>query len=145
VAFFAMQQRFFDFDRVIQEQADHLAEATSLPPPLEAKPPPLVRPDRQITFDGAPHYEWPAVNHDRDTITVDRIREDIDGPSHRFVICRGDTVEVFFSHDKTDIGKVVGISHASEQVCVRFPGGKNGVWLAKSHIYPHHRDLFDPV
>ncbi len=131
-----MQQRFFDFDRVIQEQADHVAEATSLPPPLENKLPPLVRPDRQIAFDGASHYEWPAAKHDRDTITVDRIREDIDGPSHRFVICRGDTVEVFFSHEKTDIGKVVGISHANEQVCVRFPGGKNGVWLAKSQIYP---------
>jgi len=60
------------------------------------KPPPLVRPDRQTTFSGAPHWEWPAPVHDRDTITVDRIRDDIDGPSHRFTIRRGDTVEVFF-------------------------------------------------
>ncbi len=132
-----MQQRFLDFANDCQSEGEFVAEATSLPPPYAvALPPPLLRPDRQLTYGGAIHFEWPAPEHDRDTITVDRIRDDIDGPSHRFVICRGDSVEVFFSHEKADIGEVVGISHANEQVSVRFPGGKEGVWLAKSQIYP---------
>ncbi|MEX2171074.1 MAG: methyltransferase [Pirellulales bacterium] len=132
-----MQQQTFNFDQLAHAEPAHDAETTSLPPPVAAAlPVPLVRPDRQLTYGGAIHFEWPAPEHDRDTITVDRIREDIDGPSHRFVICRGDTVEVFFSHEKTDIGEVVGISHANVQVCVRFPGGKDGVWLSKGQIYP---------
>ena len=72
------------------------------------------------------HTDWPdpAQLHDRDTITVDRIRDDIDGPSHRFVICRGDTVEVFFSPRRTDIGKVTGISHRNHEVRVSFQEGR---------------------
>jgi len=132
-----MQQQTFNFDQLAQAEPNHVPETTSLPPPRAASSPvPFIRPDRQLTFGGATHFEWPAPGHDRDTITVDRVRDDIDGPSHRFVICRGDTVEVFFSHAKTDTGEVVGISHANEQVCVRFPGGKEGVWLSKGQIYP---------
>ncbi len=98
--------------------------------------PPLVRPDRQFTFDGKPHWEWLEPKHDRDTISVDRIREDIDGPSHRFLIKRGDTVEVFFAKDKLEIGEVVGISHAEQQVRVRFRDGTEGIWFAVGCIYP---------
>ena len=104
MAFCAMQQRTFNFDHASQPKPDQVAQATSLPPPRVALPPPLVRPDRQFTFDGIPHFEWPKAEHDRDSITVDRIRDDIDGPSHRFLICRGDTVEVYFSSQKTDVG-----------------------------------------
>lgn len=100
------------------------------------KPPPLVRPDRQHTFRGAPHWEWPAPFHDRDTLTVDRIRDDIDGPSHRFTICRGDTVEVFFSKDREERGQVVGISHTNDEVQVRFADRTDGIWFHKGAIYP---------
>lgn len=131
-----MQQRSFSFDQLAGSEPAHVAETTALPPPPEAKPSPLVRPDRQLTYDGAPHYEWPAPQHDRDTITVDRIRDDIDGPSHRFIICRGDTVEVFFSHEKTDFGEVTGISHRNNEVRVSLQEGTDGIWVAVNQIYP---------
>ncbi len=95
-----------------------------------------MRPDRQITFDGLPHNEWPEPNEDRDTITVDRIGEDIDGSSHRFIIRRGDTVEAFFRRDKTEIGQVVGISIARRQVSVRFRDCGNGIEFSVGQIYP---------
>ncbi|MBA3480599.1 MAG: hypothetical protein H0T51_02185 [Pirellulales bacterium] len=90
MAFGAIQQRAFDFDQAAQPEPEQVAEATSLPPPSSSRP--LVRPNRQLVYGGASHYEWPAPEHDRDTITVDRIRGDIDGPSRRFVIRRGDAV-----------------------------------------------------
>lgn len=96
----------------------------------------LTNPDRQITFAGASHYDWPEPDHDRDTITVDRLRDDIDGPTHRFVIKRGDFVEVFFNKDKVDYGSVVGISHARSEVRVLFDGASEGVWFAAACIYP---------
>jgi hypothetical protein len=81
-------QRTLDFNTPANTEAKHVAELTSEPPPAHdtKTTPPLVRPDRQSTYGGTPHYEWPDATplHDRDTITVDRIRDDIDGPSHRF-------------------------------------------------------------
>ena len=107
-------QRMIDFETPVNAEAAHVAEQTSEPPPADQarQAPPLVRPDRQLTYDGTPHYEWPDPKsiHDRDTITVDRIREDIDGPSHRFIIKRFDQVEVYFSVEKTETGEVVGVS-----------------------------------
>lgn len=100
------------------------------------RPLPLVRPDRQFTFDGLPHYEWPPPTHDRDSITVDRIRDDIDGPSHRFLIQRGDSVEAWFSKDKTEVGEVVGISQAWQEVRVSFREGTAGIWFSVGCIYP---------
>jgi predicted RNA methylase len=142
-----VQQRTLDFDRNIKTETCRVAEATSLPPPslLECTVPPLVRPDRQLTFGGIPHYEWPAPEHDRDTITVDRIREDIDGPSHRFVICRGDTVEVFFSHQKLDIGEVTGVSHRNNEVRVSFQKGSEGIWVGTGCVYPAPPPVVAPV
>ena len=117
-----------------------MAEQTSEPPPADQarQAPPLVRPDRQLTYDGAPHYEWPDATplHDHDTITVDRIREDIDGPSHRFVIKRGDRVEAWFGTNNLQEGTVVGISHANQEVRVRFCEGTDGQWFYKGQIYP---------
>jgi hypothetical protein len=50
----------------------HVTEQASKPPPAgqERKAPPLVRPDRQLTYDGVSHNEWPDPNyfHDGDTI-----------------------------------------------------------------------------
>ena len=109
-----------------------MAEVTSLPPP------PLVRPDRQIVYD-CDHSEWPNPNelHDQDTITVDRIRADIDGPAHRFVIRRGDTVEAHLSPNHFHTGQVVGISHARNEVRVAWDESlQNGEWFHVGAIYP---------
>lgn len=125
-----MQQRCFDFDQSPQAQQTHIAEVTSL------SPLPLVRPDRQITFNGLSPYEWPTPAPDRDTITVDRIHEDIDGPSHRFMICRGDTVEAFVGPERTAIGEVTGISHQNQEVRVAFSQASEGIWLNVGCIYP---------
>lgn len=130
-----MQQRTFDFDKLPHSDTVAIAKATSLPPP------PLVRPDRQLTFDGSPHYDWPAPTHDRDTISVDRIRNDIDGPSHRFIIHRGDTVEVFFSPTRVELGEVTGISHRNHEVRVAFSEQSEGIWFQVGCIYPTAEEL----
>ncbi len=127
--------------RACLQQAGDAGESTVEPTSSsEAKShpaaPPLVRPDRQFTFDGAAHYDWPLPEEDRDTITVDRLRDDIDGPPHRFVIRRGDTVEVFFRQDRVEIGEVFGISHARQEVRVRFGDRGQGIWFAVGQIYP---------
>jgi hypothetical protein len=119
--------------RVISTLSD---PASSPEEPSSQAAPPLIRPDRQFTFDGAPHYDWPQPEVDRDTITVDRIRDDIDGPSHRFVVKRGDTIEAFFSRNRLEIGEVVGISHARHEVRVRFGQRGKGIWFAIGQIYP---------
>lgn len=137
-----MRQQTFHFDQPAPPELAQIAETTSLPPPQPKRlPPPLVRPDRQVTFDGLPHYEWPAPEHDRNIITVDRIREDIDGPSHRFVIRRGDTVEVFFGTNRTDICEVTGISHRNQEVRVSFRTGSEGIWVNVSCVYPTTEEL----
>jgi hypothetical protein len=146
MAFCAMLQRTFDFDKKIQNEPLYVAEATSLPPPVaERKPLPLVRPDRQLTFGGIPHYEWPAPDHDRDTITVDRIRDDIDGPSHRFIICRGDMVEVYFGPTRAEVGEVKGIRHRNREVRVAFREGSDGIWVATGCVYPTTENLPTPT
>lgn len=96
----------------------------------------FTNPEREIGFDAQPHYEWPKPLHDRNTITVDRIRNDIDGPAHRFVIKRHDYVEVFFNKDKVDYGHVVGISHSRNEVRVSFGEGEPGIWFDAGCIYP---------
>lgn len=105
----------------------------------ESPAPRLVRPDRQIVFDGKPHYDWPQPAMDRDIISVDRVSDDIDGPAHRFFIHRYDYVEVFFSSSKVDYGYVVGISHAREEVGVSFqdpPTRESMIWFPVGCIYP---------
>lgn len=156
-----MQQRQYplDFERQsmpipevsLPAESALIAQGTSLPPPAMQGPPPssaqLVRPDRQIVYpDLADHFDWPDPNslHDRDTITVDRIRDDIDGPSHRFIIRHGDTVEVLISAEKLELGKVVGISHANAEVCVRFPQVRDGGWFSTGQIYPAARESTKP-
>jgi len=114
-------------DEEIETFGDDVPVSSSLP---------LLRPDRQCTFEGALHFDWPEPEHHRDCITVDRIRDDIDGPSHRFTIHRGDTVEAFFSKEKIETGEVVGISHARNEVRVRFREATNGIWFSVGQIYP---------
>lgn len=135
-----MQQRCFDFEQ--SAESARIAEATSLQPPEPKRlPPPLVRSDRQLTFDGLPHYQWPKPGHDREAISVDRIREDIDGPSHRFVIRRGDSVEVFFGANRTDVGEVTAISHRNQEARVSFHEGSDGIWVDAACVYPTAEDL----
>lgn len=84
MAFWAMLQRTFDFHKepTPQPQTTHVPASESLPPPdTKHVSLSLVRPDRQLTYDGVIHFEWPPPEHDHDTITVDRIHADIDGPS----------------------------------------------------------------
>lgn len=128
-----MQQQRFNFDKRVTDEPMHVALATSLPPPL-------VRPDRQLIYGGVHHWEWPKPTHDRDTITVDRARNDIDGPAHRFVIKRGDTVEVF-SKDRLQIGNVTDINHVRNEVQILFPKECNGEWFSKDQIYPTPKSL----
>ena len=103
-------------------------------PPPDA--PPLVRPDRQITFDGLPHWEWPKPPEDISAITVDRLVTDIDGPPHRFVIQVGDTVEVFSSLNCAKLAEVLDVSREKRLVQVRFPDEKGPVWISVGRIYP---------
>lgn len=55
-----------------------------------------------------------------------------------FIINKGDTVKAWFSKDDTREGKVVGISHANNQVRVEFPKSvrKGGQWFDLGQIYP---------
>ena len=55
----------------------------------------FVNPERQHDFGGKQHQDWPAPEVNRNSITIDRIRNDIDGPAHRFEMQRHDFVEVF--------------------------------------------------
>ena len=134
-----MQQRTLDFERPSADEPKHVAVSTSLPPPAkETKSSPLVRPDRQIVYEDAPnHYDWPDATllHDHDTITVDRIVDDIDGPAHRFVIKRGDTVEAHLAHEKFHVGEVIGISHARQEVRVAWDNSlEKGGWALTSCV-----------
>jgi hypothetical protein len=126
-------------------QGAHIAEAVNYvlagePEPkhsaLPADLPPLVRQDRQLTYEGRPHWEWPEPSRDADTITVDRLQADIDGPPHRFVVRRGDTVEVFFTKSRVERGEVIDISHRSKRVKVRLSDKRNGIWFSLGSIYP---------
>ena len=101
----------------------------------------FLRPDRQENFNEKPFYDWPEPEEDRDRLTVDRVGNNGDGGEHRFTVKRGDTVEAFFSKDKQEIGKVVGISHANREVRVSFQAITNGrltegTWFAIGSIYP---------
>lgn len=142
------QQRI-DFERPASDEVQHVAVATSQPPPAnhKQKAPPLVRSDRQLTYDGLSHEEWPdaALLHDQDTITVDRIVEDIDGPAHRFVIKRGDFVEAYLAPEKFQVGEVIGINHARQEVQVACNDSlENGGWLNVGRIYPVAESLKEP-
>jgi hypothetical protein len=136
------QQRTLDFEGDDKEP-QRLAEATSKPPPADQAADaalPLVRPDRQIVFPDAPnHYHWPDAKqlHDHDTISVDRIVDDCDGPAHRFVIKRGDTVKAYLSQGKFHVGEVLGISHARQEVRVAWDESREkGGWFHVGRIYP---------
>lgn len=142
MAFSAMQQRTIDFDSLAQPEPAHVAETASLPPPeTETAPPPLVRPDRQLTYGGVSHQEWPLPEHDPDTITVDRIQEDIDGPPHRFVISRGDTVEALLGPSRVDIGEVTAVNQRKGEVCVSFGNEPEAEWVEATRVYPAPDDL----
>lgn len=137
------QQRTLDFEATQTQEQAYVAESTSEPPPADQggkKPLPLIRPDRQIVYpDASNHYHWPDAKllHDHDTISVDRIVDDIDGPAHRFIIKRGDTVEAYMSHGTFHVGQVIGISHARQEVRVAWDETLNkGGWFHVGCIYP---------
>lgn len=129
-------QKTLNFDAATDSQKEQLrvSTSTSLPPP------PLVRPDRQIVYpDATTHFDWPNASelHDRDTLTVDRVVDDIDGPAHRFVIKRGDTVEAYIGNNRFHVGEVIGISHARGEVRVAWDDTlTRGGWYKVGAIYP---------
>ena len=124
----------------------HVAEAIDYvllgdPNPEVPKPtpdaPPLVRPDRQLTFDGLPHWKWPKPKEAPDTITVDRVTSDIDGPAHRFVIQVGDTVEVFSTPSSAELAEVLDVFPKKRLVQVRFfDEKKDSIWISVGRTYP---------
>ena len=123
----------------------HAAEAINYvlagdPEPEVPKPPPdappLVRPDRQLTFDGLPHWKWPKPKEDSRIITVDRVISDIDGPPHRFVIQVGDKVEVLSTPNSAEFAEVVDVCPNRQMVRVRFSDEKEPIWISVGRIYP---------
>jgi hypothetical protein len=136
-------QQLFDFDKEPNAEVKDVQQRTSKPPPVNEKTrqaPPLVRPDRQIVYPDAPnYYHWPDAKllHDHDTITVDRVVDDIDGPAHRFVIKRGDTVETYIANNNFHVGTVIGVSHAREEVRVAWDDSlTKGGWFHVGRVYP---------
>lgn len=96
----------------------------------------LIRPDRQLTYDGLPPSEWPRPVEDRQTITVDRVRADIDGPPHRFVIRCGDVVEVFFSRNRVELAQVLDVSHAERLAQVRVSADEVPFSISVDNVFP---------
>ncbi|EMI16459.1 protein containing DUF2466 [Rhodopirellula maiorica SM1] len=96
----------------------------------------FVNPDRQHYYDGLPHEQWPAPEVNRDSITVDRIRNDIDGPAHRFEIRRHDYVEVYIDVETVRYGFVVGISNKRQQVRVAIDGEESETWYDTACVFP---------
>ncbi|MGB7323343.1 MAG: hypothetical protein WBD31_00625, partial [Rubripirellula sp.] len=96
----------------------------------------FVNPDRQHHYDGLPHEQWPAPEVNRDSITVDRIRNDIDGPAHRFEIRRHDHVEVYIDAVTLKYGYVVGISNKRQQVRVAIEGDESETWFDTACVFP---------
>ncbi|QEG36085.1 hypothetical protein [Bythopirellula goksoeyrii] len=138
------QQRTIDFEatgntskaEAPQRESVQVATETSLPPPPTSTPP-LVRPDRQIVYENRDPEFWPSADslHNLDTITVDRIHEDIEGPSHRLVIQREDIVEARCGPNNLQRGTVVDINHARQEVLLDF-GDESPQWLAVGLLYP---------
>ena len=105
-------------------------------PKIPPDAPPLVRPDRQLTYDGLPHWRWPKPPNDSHTITVDRLSADIDGPPHRFLIHVGDTVELFLAPSYSDLAEVLDVFRERQLVRIRVPGNGNTIWVSVGRIYP---------
>jgi hypothetical protein len=137
-----MQQRFFDFEGITRQTTVESIAVAVLPPPTSStlvQAPPLVRPDRQLTYEGDSPCAWPPPDRDQDVMTVDRPWTDIDGPPHRFVIWRGDFVEVYMSPSRSELGKVVDISQRRQEVQVFIHGERRRTWFCKEQIYPAPR------
>lgn len=99
---------------------------------------PLAVPDRQepIDFETLADLELPPKRHERNALSVDRRRADIDGPPHRFTIRLGDYVEVFVPPDAIGIGEVVDLSPREQEVRVAFHDGEAGEWFPVEVIFP---------
>jgi len=105
-------QRTLDFETPANTEAAHVAEQTSEPPPADQarQAPPLVRPDRQVTYDGIPIADWPEPLYDESVLVIKRLRPDIDGPPHYFLIKTGDRVEVVLDREDARVGTVADFS-----------------------------------
>ena len=130
-----MRQQTIDFDAL--EASNEETEQ----PALKDSPthPDYVRPGRQEIFvDAVSYHDWPEPHHDRNTITIDRVHGSPEiGLTHRFTIKRDDTVKVSYGKDKFAVGQVIGISHAKQEVRIRYPGnlGKP-IWIEIAYVFP---------
>jgi len=98
--------------------------------------PRFVRPDRQTNFDGAPPYDWPEPQHDKTTLSVDRVGDTTEEGPHRFTICLKDRVRVWLGPDRFETGTVVAISPTRQSARVQSIPGKRGLWHSKEKLYP---------
>lgn len=102
----------------------------------------LVRPDRQFTFDGLPVDDWPEAMHNPESITIDRPRDDIDGPAHRFLICCGDRVEVLVRDSaqgfRASVGTFLEIDHVRNRVLIQRRTAHDSVelWSPVESVFP---------
>ncbi|WP_222436138.1 methyltransferase [Rubripirellula reticaptiva] len=142
-----MQQYMLNFEsaELPTKEVNKVQEDVSLPPPPQGE----REQPRILHYPGKLHFDWPEASnqHDRDTITVDRVGTVNGQVPHRFVILRGDTVRVNLTKDKQKDGEVVGISHARNEVSIRFPGaraGTDGIWFSLGYIYPSKQPIEEP-
>jgi hypothetical protein len=136
-------------DQAQEINVAHVAEAINYHPSVNQSPssseerlssaaPPLLRPDRQQTFDGEPVEDWPKPKYDPEAITVDRPHDGMDGPAHRFVIRCEDNVEVFISANEARIGEVLEIGHTSHRVLVKifYDDDSEEEWFPVERVFP---------
>lgn len=99
----------------------------------------LIRPDRQITYPGIPYKDWPPPPTDSDTICMNC---PADRPPHRFIIKKGDTVDVDISSPGTPViwrGIVCAIDRnhpEKKKVKVSFPDKNHIDWFTLGVISP---------
>lgn len=96
----------------------------------------FTNPNRQVAFADAPHDELPEWKLDRDSLAVNRTRDDIDGPAHRFAVKPKDSVEVVLDTGTVEYGSVIDISHARGEVCVSFGEEQEGIWVPIERVFP---------
>jgi hypothetical protein len=106
----------------------------------QAHSPKFLRPDRQTNFGGRPPWEWPKPEHDRHTISVDRVGETPEEGPYRFSVCLGDVVRVWMGDDQFHLGRVVEISHEHSVVSVQLASRKHGTWFCTERLYPARQD-----
>lgn len=134
------QLQLFGDDRCLQTPVAVLHDYEPSPLARHTFPvPPLVNPERQLTYGAVSPEEWPPLKREHNAIAVERTWTDIDGPPHRFLIREGDTVEVVFSQDRVELAQVVEVSQPRREVSVQLPSSHEKIWVDAERLYPAQR------